>query len=89
MSKVILNRMIGVEGTLYTHMTKTHDTDLVPVVGNDVDDLAWHHPVKITGVVCNMTASTYHVELEDLVLESSEKVDRHIEMMGHHDWAKA
>ncbi|MDN7754762.1 hypothetical protein [Burkholderia gladioli] len=87
MATLIVLRHVRSEGELATLMFKRLESSVVPVVGNEIDDTAWHQPVRIARVVCDLEGDTYKAELEDWVLPTEEEKPRRLDMMRANGWS--
>jgi len=88
--KVILTQPVKIDGEPDIHsFTKTYESDIIPVVGVEVEDTLWKDPgmYKITGFYMSFNENAYYVGLEPyefVILESGK--DEIADMAKSHGW---
>jgi succinyl-CoA synthetase beta subunit len=71
---------------VYTTVRKTFNTDLVPMVGMDIEDSAWEDPREIKRVSMNPTEGYYFLYVGDDRGQNEEDCKQLAEMYRAHGW---
>lgn len=88
--KITLSQPVKVEDELDGHtFTKEYESDIMPVVGIEVEDPLWKNPYeyKITGFSINYYENSCYVRLEEYSFEIPKDRKEHFaEVAKSHGW---
>jgi hypothetical protein len=71
---------------LYNTVQKTYETDLIPMVGMDLQDTAWHEPRPIGNVTIDPGKGCYYIELGQDSFRTAEECEQQVQMYRSHGW---
>ncbi|MBE3488377.1 MULTISPECIES: hypothetical protein [unclassified Enterobacter cloacae complex] len=74
------------EGEAFKQLTKTYESNLIPIPGMYVQDSMWHDQLEICEVVCQFKEDCYYILLPDLKINSPKSVEFEIETLSLHGW---
>lgn len=88
--KIIISQWVQFENDKFPyHWTKEFESELIPVVGMDIEDPLWKEPdtYKIDKVTINYNENYYYVEVEKYSPVISQKVREDMEKAAQlHGW---
>jgi len=67
-------------------MRREFETDLVPMLGMEIEDVAWKEPRAITSVVINPSEGYYYIFAGEEAGVGEEQCQRLVEMYKAHGW---
>ncbi|MGX5013759.1 hypothetical protein ACWKX5_21185 [Enterobacter asburiae] len=79
--------MVLPEGEPYKQITKTYETNLLPIPGMFIQDSMWHESLEISKVVCQFDEDCYYILLPELKINSPESVELEKEVLAMHGWS--
>lgn len=90
--KLIVDLKIRCEAPRDKHVCATVgkeiETDLVPVVGMELEDPAWEKPRPIERVTINPTDGYYYLHVGDDTAENRDRCEQRKQLYQHHGWTR-
>jgi hypothetical protein len=72
----------------YSNVGKEYETELVPMVGMELEDPAWEEARKIKSVIINPEDGYYYVNVGDDTCRDKIQCERLMKMYHSHGWTR-
>lgn len=88
--KIIIDLMVMYRGNddnfMFGAVRREIETDLIPVAGMEIEDVAWKNPRVIQKVTMNPDEGYYHLWVGDDEANERERAHGQIQMYKSHGW---